>query len=96
MNNHYGVKDFSCEIDKPAQYLEKAQYNRQDITPNKNTNGSTLGEVIERLQVILDEHGPGLVVQVAGNDLDSIHPLIWSPEEQASNGGSLRDAVILE
>jgi len=55
----------------------------------------SLGALIERLEAIQDEHGPDLVVQVAGNDLDTISPVIWTAEEQAENGGALRDCLML-
>ena len=56
----------------------------------------TLGEVIELLEAIQRKYGNDLVVQVAGKDIEKITPVIWSPEEQAANGGELRDMVLLE
>jgi hypothetical protein len=56
----------------------------------------TLGEVIVLLQAIQRKYGSELVVQIAGKDIEKITPVIWSQEEQAANGGELRDAVILE
>jgi hypothetical protein len=56
----------------------------------------TLGEVIEHLQTIQYKYGSDLVVQVCGKEIDKITPVIWSPEEQAANGGELRDMVLLE
>ena len=56
----------------------------------------TLGEVIELLQAVQRNYGSELVVQVAGKDLEKITPVIWSAEEQAANGGELRDVVLLE
>jgi hypothetical protein len=56
----------------------------------------TLGEVIELLQAIQRKYGSDLVVQVGGKDLERITPVIWQAEEQAANGGDLRDVVLLE
>jgi len=56
----------------------------------------TLGEVIELLQAIQRKYGSDLVVQIAGKDIEKITPVIWSQEEQAANGGELRDVVLLE
>jgi len=56
----------------------------------------TLGEVIDLLQAIQNKYGSELIVQVGGKDLEKITPVIWSPEEQAANGGELLDLVHLE
>jgi len=56
----------------------------------------TLGEVIELLQAIQRKYGSDLIVQVGGKDIEKITPVIWSPEEQAANGGELLDVVLLE
>ena len=56
----------------------------------------TLGEVIELLQAIQRKYGSDLIVQVDGKDIEKITPVIWTPEEQAANGGELLDVVLLE
>jgi len=56
----------------------------------------TLDEVIELLLEIQRKYGNDLIVKVEGKDIDKITPVIWSPEEQAANGGELLDLVLLE
>ena len=56
----------------------------------------TLGEVIGLLQAIERKYGSDLIVQVDGKNIEKISPVIWSPEEQAANGGELLDMVLLE
>ena len=56
----------------------------------------TLAEVIDLLQAIQRKYGNDLIVQVDGKDLEKITPVIWSPDEQAANGGELLDVVLLE
>jgi hypothetical protein len=52
--------------------------------------------VIEHLQAIQLKYGSDLVVKVEGKDIETIKPVIWSSEEQAANGGDLRNIVQLE
>jgi hypothetical protein len=58
-------------------------------------NLPSLGALVERLEAIHDEYGHDLVVQAAGNDLDTIRPVVWTAEEQAANDGALRDCLML-
>jgi hypothetical protein len=48
------------------------------------------------LAPIQRKYGNDLIVKVDGKDIDKITPVIWSPEEQAANGGELLDVVLLE
>lgn len=65
------------------------------LPPAQSDNPAMLSNLVSRLIPLLLKHGD-MVVQVGGNDLAAVRSVIWTEEEQAREGGELRNCLFME